>query len=93
MQAVSLGEMRSATPVIRAILARGEKVILTHITAAGRREAMRELGPEITEGALQTLWVPFEISFARVLNHHANIRHAVPIGRLRLYPEPIRNKV
>lgn len=64
VHAVSLGEMRSATPLIRAILARGEKVILTHITAAGRREAMREFGPEITEGALQTLWVPFEISFA-----------------------------
>ena len=64
VHAVSLGEMRSATPLIRAILARGEKVILTHITAAGRREANREFGPEIAEGALQTLWVPFEISFA-----------------------------
>lgn len=64
VHAVSLGEMRSATPLIRALLARGETVITTHFTPAGRREAIREFGPEIAAGQLRPLWVPFEYGFA-----------------------------
>lgn len=64
IHAVSLGEMRSATPLIRALLARNEAVITTHFTAAGRRETLREFGPEIATGKLQALWVPFETRFA-----------------------------
>ncbi|WP_458791113.1 3-deoxy-D-manno-octulosonic acid transferase [Yoonia sp. MH D7] len=60
VHAVSLGEMRSATPLVRALLARGDTVITTHFTPAGRREALREFGPEIAAGHLQALWVPFE---------------------------------
>ncbi len=60
VHAVSLGEMRSATPLIRALLARGDRVITTHFTPAGRREAMREFHAQIAAGQLQTLWVPFE---------------------------------
>ena len=41
IHAVSLGEMRSATPLIRALLAQGETVLTTHFTPAGRREAER----------------------------------------------------
>jgi 3-deoxy-D-manno-octulosonic-acid transferase len=71
VHAVSLGEMRSATPLIRALLARGETVLTTHFTPAGRREALREFGPEITSGQVQTVWVPFEFGFAyrRFLRH------------------------
>ena len=43
VHAVSLGEMRSATPLIRALLANGETVLTPHFTPAGRREAAREV--------------------------------------------------
>ncbi|MFA8441321.1 3-deoxy-D-manno-octulosonic acid transferase [Yoonia sp.] len=73
VHAVSLGEMRSATPLIRALLAQGETVLTTHFTPAGRREAEREFAAEIAAGTVQTVWVPFEYSFAyrRFLKHFA----------------------
>lgn len=64
VHAVSLGEMRSATPMIRALLAQGETVVTTHFTPAGRREAEREFAAEIAAGLLQSVWVPFEYGFA-----------------------------
>lgn len=64
VHAVSLGEMRSATPLIRALLDRGETVLTTHFTPAGRREALREFAAEIAAGQVQCLWVPFEYGFA-----------------------------
>jgi 3-deoxy-D-manno-octulosonic-acid transferase len=62
VHAVSLGEMRSAVPLIRALLDRGERVVTTHFTPAGRREALRVFGPDIAAGQLATVWVPFELS-------------------------------
>ncbi|PUB16279.1 3-deoxy-D-manno-octulosonic acid transferase [Yoonia sediminilitoris] len=64
VHAVSLGEMRSATPLIRALLARGDHVVTTHFTPAGRREAQREFAGEIASGQVQPVWVPFEYGFA-----------------------------
>lgn len=64
VHAVSLGEMRSATPLIRALLAEGETIVTTHFTPAGRREAMREFAEEIAAGKVQSIWVPFEFGFA-----------------------------
>jgi 3-deoxy-D-manno-octulosonic-acid transferase len=53
VHAVSLGEMRSATPMIRALLDRGDTVVTTHFTPAGRREAERAFAPEIAAGRLR----------------------------------------
>ncbi|MCF1709476.1 3-deoxy-D-manno-octulosonic acid transferase [Tabrizicola sp. J26] len=64
IHAVSLGEMRSATPLIRALLDRGERVVTTHFTPAGRREAAAVFAREIAEGRLVPVWVPFEFDFA-----------------------------
>jgi 3-deoxy-D-manno-octulosonic-acid transferase len=64
VHAVSLGEMRSAVPLIRALLNRGETVVTTHFTPAGRREAQRVFAPEIAAGRLAAVWVPFETSWA-----------------------------
>ena len=60
IHAVSLGEMRSAAPLVSALLARGERVLITHFTPAGRRESARAFGPEIADGRVQAVWVPFE---------------------------------
>lgn len=73
VHAVSLGEMRSATPLIRALLDQGETVLTTHFTPAGRREAERAFAEEIAAGQVQTVWVPFEygLSYRRFLRHFA----------------------
>jgi 3-deoxy-D-manno-octulosonic-acid transferase len=64
VHAVSLGEVRSAVPLIRALLDRGERVVTTHFTPAGRREAARVFALELREGRLRAVWVPFEFAFA-----------------------------
>ncbi|WP_376872888.1 3-deoxy-D-manno-octulosonic acid transferase [Albirhodobacter sp. R86504] len=64
IHAVSLGEMRSAVPLIRAILARGDRIVTTHFTPAGRKEAETVFAKEIAEGRLRSVWVPFEFGFA-----------------------------
>ncbi|WP_374371209.1 3-deoxy-D-manno-octulosonic acid transferase [Tabrizicola sp.] len=64
VHAVSLGEMRSAVPLIRALLDRGEAVVTTHFTPAGRREAERVFAPEIAAGRMAAVWVPFETAWA-----------------------------
>lgn len=64
IHAVSLGEMRSAVPLVRALLDRGDRVVLTHFTPAGRREAERVFAAEIAEGRVAAVWVPIETSWA-----------------------------
>ncbi|HBV55909.1 MAG TPA: 3-deoxy-D-manno-octulosonic acid transferase [Rhodobacteraceae bacterium] len=64
IHAVSLGEMRSAVPLIRALLQRGERIVITHFTPAGRREAESVFHAEIAEGRLRAVWVPFEYGWA-----------------------------
>ncbi len=64
VHAVSLGELRSAVPMIRALIDRGDRVVTTHFTPAGRREAERVFASDITAGRLRVAWVPFEYGFA-----------------------------
>ena len=64
VHAVSLGEVRSAVPLIRALIDRGETVVMTHFTPAGRREAERVFAPEIAAGRVASVWVPVETSWA-----------------------------
>jgi 3-deoxy-D-manno-octulosonic-acid transferase len=64
VHAVSLGELRSAVPMIRALLDRGDTIVTTHFTPAGRREAERVFAADIAAGRLRVAWAPFEFSFA-----------------------------
>jgi 3-deoxy-D-manno-octulosonic-acid transferase len=64
VHAVSLGEMRSAVPLVRALLDRGDRVVTTHFTPAGRREAERVFAADIAAGHVAAVWVPFETSWA-----------------------------
>ncbi|MCC5966886.1 MAG: 3-deoxy-D-manno-octulosonic acid transferase [Natronohydrobacter sp.] len=64
VHAVSLGEIRSAQGLIRRMLARGDKVVVTNITPAGRREAQKLFAPEIARGELAVVWAPFDMPFA-----------------------------
>lgn len=64
VHAVSLGELRSAVPLIRALLDRGESIVTTHFTPTGRREAERVFADDIAAGRVRVAWVPFEYGFA-----------------------------
>lgn len=64
VHAVSLGEIRSAVPLVRALLDRGDNVVITHFTPAGRREAERVFATDIAAGRLAAVWVPFETFWA-----------------------------
>ncbi|MCU0815346.1 MAG: 3-deoxy-D-manno-octulosonic acid transferase [Cypionkella sp.] len=63
LHVVSLGEMRSATALVRALIDRGDPVLLTHFTPAGRRESHRLFGPEIAAGQVTVVWVPLDMAW------------------------------
>lgn len=60
VHAVSLGETRAAQPFIRALLDKGEDVLLTHMTATGRAEGQRLFAEEIAQGRLLQQWLPYD---------------------------------
>lgn len=64
VHAVSLGEVRSAVPLIQALLAQGDRVVITLFTPAGRREAERVFAAPIAAGQLAAVWVPLETGWA-----------------------------
>jgi len=64
VHAVSLGELRSAVPLIRALLERGESVVTTHFTPAGRHEAEQVFAADIAAGRMRVVWVPIETAWA-----------------------------
>jgi 3-deoxy-D-manno-octulosonic-acid transferase len=64
IHAVSLGEMRSAVPLVRALLDRGDRVVTTHFTPAGRSEAERVFAADIAAARMAAVWVPFETAWA-----------------------------
>ena len=64
VHAVSLGELRSAVPLIEALLERGERIVTTHFTPAGRREAETIFATAIAKGRLSAVYVPFDYGLA-----------------------------
>ena len=64
VHAVSLGEFRASVPLIRGLLERSERIILTTITPAGREEAQSVLNPEIEAGNIHLVYLPLEYDFA-----------------------------
>lgn len=63
VHAVSLGEFRSAVPLIDALIARGERVVITHFTPAGRRESSRVYAAQMEQGLVRVIWVPFDMGW------------------------------
>ncbi len=76
VHAVSLGEMRSAAPLVRALLDRGEKVVSTHHTPAGRRAAETLFPEAIAEGRLLARYAP--------LDHGPSVRRFLAATRPKL---------
>ena len=64
IHAVSLGEFRASVPLIKGLLERSERIILTTITPAGREEAQNVLKVEIEAGNIHLVYLPLEYDLA-----------------------------
>ena len=64
VHAVSLGETRASHSLVSALLDRGFRVLLTHMTATGRAEGRHLYGPQIAAGQLIQTWVPYDFPSA-----------------------------
>ncbi|MDG2405772.1 MAG: glycosyltransferase N-terminal domain-containing protein, partial [Paracoccaceae bacterium] len=60
LHAVSLGEIRSAAPLIERLLKDSRPIVTTHFTPAGRREAERLFPTAVANGRLTACYVPFD---------------------------------
>ncbi|CAM3368137.1 3-deoxy-D-manno-octulosonic acid transferase [Bordetella sputigena] len=60
VHAVSLGEVRAAHPLIRALLDMGYAVLLTHTTPTGWDEAARSYREQVDSGRLRQAWLPYD---------------------------------
>ena len=73
VHAVSVGETRAAEPLIKALLARGEYVVLTHMTPTGRATGTHLYADAIQSGRLLQLYLPYDFSWL-VRNFYRVIR-------------------
>jgi 3-deoxy-D-manno-octulosonic-acid transferase len=71
IHAVSVGEVRAAAPLIKALVLKGDTVLLTHFTPTGRAEGQRLLSQEMHDGRVRQQWVPYDLASAmrRFLKH------------------------
>ena len=60
VHAVSLGETRAVQSLIQALVARGDRVLLTHTTATGREQGARAFAAEISAGQVLQQWFPYD---------------------------------
>ncbi|MEL6572146.1 MAG: glycosyltransferase N-terminal domain-containing protein [Pseudomonadota bacterium] len=91
VHAVSLGELRSAVPLIRRLLADGENVVTTHITPAGRREAEALFAHEIATNRLRAAWIPLEFTWAFHRFYRAFRPRFGLVMEIEVWPEMIRS--
>jgi 3-deoxy-D-manno-octulosonic-acid transferase len=64
IHAVSVGETRAAQPLIEAYLARGETILLTHMTLNGRRTGKQLFAKQITSGQIRQAYLPYDICWS-----------------------------
>lgn len=82
LHAVSVGEVRAAAPLMRALLDRGERVLVTHMTPTGGDELRRLWQAEINAGQVLQRWVPYDFLGAmQGLVHHYQPRLTILIER------------
>ena len=64
IHAVSVGETRAAQPLVAAYLARGQFIVLTHMTLNGRRTGLQLFKKEIAAGQLRQVYLPYDLCWA-----------------------------
>lgn len=72
VHAVSLGEMRAAKPLLDALLARGDRIVLTCMSSAGHVEAHAVYKDAMEKGQFIKVWCPLDLgwAFRRFLRHY-----------------------
>ncbi|WP_371816714.1 3-deoxy-D-manno-octulosonic acid transferase [Polynucleobacter sp. UB-Raua-W9] len=71
IHAVSVGETRAAQPLIDAYLARGETILLTHMTLNGRRTGKQLFANQIASGQIRQVYLPYDLCWS--VEHFLNI--------------------
>jgi len=71
IHAVSMGETRAAVPLIEQLLASGQKVLLSHMTASGRSTSEQIFANAIAHGRLRQVYIPYDFCWPimRFLRH------------------------
>ena len=64
IHAVSVGETRAAQPLIEAYLARGETILLTHMTLNGRRTGKQLFAQQIASGQIRQVYLPYDLCWS-----------------------------
>lgn len=64
IHAVSVGETRAAQPLVEAYLARGESILLTHMTLNGRRTGKQLFGAQIASGQIRQVYLPYDLCWS-----------------------------
>ncbi len=64
VHSASMGELRGAAPLIRALLAQGYPVLVSTLTPAGRTAAHTLFADDMKAGRLQVCFVPLELGWA-----------------------------
>ena len=64
IHAVSVGETRAAQPLIEAYLAKGESILLTHMTMNGRRTGKQLFAKEIVSGQIRQVYLPYDLCWS-----------------------------
>ncbi|NQW69569.1 MAG: 3-deoxy-D-manno-octulosonic acid transferase [Betaproteobacteria bacterium] len=64
IHAVSVGETRAAQPLIEAYLARGESILLTHMTLNGRRTGKQLFAGAIAAGQIRQVYLPYDLCWS-----------------------------
>lgn len=64
IHAVSVGETRAAQPLIDAYLARGESILLTHMTLNGRRTGKQLFNHAIAFGQIRQVYLPYDLCWS-----------------------------
>ncbi|MBU3556192.1 3-deoxy-D-manno-octulosonic acid transferase [Polynucleobacter sp. Ross1-W9] len=64
IHAVSVGETRAAQPLIEAYLAKGESILLTHMTLNGRRTGKQLFAKEIAAGKIRQVYLPYDLCWS-----------------------------
>lgn len=64
LHSASMGELRGAAPLVRALLANGLPIVVTTLTPAGRTAAQQLFAEPMAQGQLAVAYLPLELGWA-----------------------------
>jgi 3-deoxy-D-manno-octulosonic-acid transferase len=64
VHAVSVGETRAAQPLIESYLARGQSILLTHMTLNGRKTGKQLFANAIATGQVRQAYLPYDLCWS-----------------------------